>query len=89
MRKGILAGLIPTLALAVTLTACQDTKARQENDQLRSQVAELQKENNELNSRVDSLTKDNAALKDENEKLKVRHVPAKTSKTKHRRRTRH
>ena len=65
MRKSILAGLIPTVALAVTLTACQDTKARQENDQLRSQVAELQKENTELNTRVDSLTKDNAELKDE------------------------
>ena len=89
MRKSILAGLIPTVALALTLTACQDTKARQENDQLRSQVAELQKENTELNSRVDSLTKDNAELKDQNEKLKAKRVSPKTSKTKRRRRTRH
>ena len=90
MRTNALATLVVTMALGLSLTACQDpfgSKARQENEQLKSQVTALQKENAELRSRVDQLTaardglmKDNDALRAENESLKAKHPAAKTSK---------
>jgi hypothetical protein len=43
MRKNTVAGLIVEVALCLSLTACQDTKVRQENEQLNAQVLELQK----------------------------------------------
>ncbi len=90
MRTNALATLVVTMALGLSLTACQDpfgSKARQENEQLKSQATALQKENAELRSRVDQLTaardglmKDNDALRAENESLKAKHPAAKTSK---------
>ncbi len=84
MRKNTVAGLL--LALALSLMACQDTKARQENEQLKAQVQQLQKDKSELGNRVDGLTKENAALKEENERLKASERKAKTPKPKRRRR---
>jgi hypothetical protein len=43
MRPNTGAGLIVAVALGLSLTACQDTKVRQENEQLKAQVLELQK----------------------------------------------
>lgn len=85
MRKHSLAGLVVAVALGLSLTACQDTKARQENEQLKTQVSNLQRENAELRSRIDQLTaardglmRENGALKAENESLKAKHPAGKT-----------
>jgi len=51
MRKNIMAGLLFVLALGLSLTGCEDTKARQENEQLKAHVAELVKESGELGVR--------------------------------------
>src|SRR5262249_34482012 len=85
VRKNTVAGLLLAGALALSLMACQDTKARQENEQLKAQVQQLQKENGELGNRVDGLRKENAALRAENERLKARHPKTKTPKPKRRR----
>ena len=82
MRKNTVGGLLLAVALALSLMACQDTKARQENDQLKAQVLQLQKENGELGNRVDGLTKENAALREENERLKAKHPKTRTPKSK-------
>ena len=88
MRKNTIASLALALALGLPLIACQDTKARQENEQLKAKVSELEKENTDLNGRVDGLTKDNASLAADNERLKTKSTPAKkTPKSKHHRRT--
>jgi regulator of replication initiation timing len=88
MRKNTIASLALALALGLPLIACQDTKARQENEQLKAHVAELEKGNADLENRVDGLTKDNAALAAENERLKTKSAPTKkTPKGKHHRRT--
>src|ERR1700730_3502992 len=89
MRKNAIARLLLVLTLLLPLIGCQDTKARQENDQLKAQVAELQKENADLSSKVDGLAKENSALASENEKLKAAKVsktPKKSSKSKRKRR---
>lgn len=65
LRKNTIANLVVVAALGLSLTACQDTKARQENEQLKAQVAGLVKESADLGNRVDELTKENAALKQE------------------------
>jgi regulator of replication initiation timing len=85
MRKNTLAGLALAVAVALSLVACRDTKARQENEQLKAQVLELQKESGELGNRIDVLTKENAALKDENERLKAKRPATKARKSKRRR----
>ena len=82
MRKNTVAGLLLAVALALSLMACQDTKARQENEQLKAQVLQLQKENGELGNRLDGLTKENAALREENEHLKAKHPKTRTPKSK-------
>ncbi len=87
MRKNSIAGLVLALTLGFSLAGCQDTKARQENDQLKARVAELEKDNTDLNTRVDALAKENSSLASENEKLKaaIPH-PKKSAKGKHRKR---
>jgi outer membrane murein-binding lipoprotein Lpp len=88
MRKNIMAGLLFVLALGLlSLTGCEDTKARQENEQLKAHVAELVKESGDLGNRVDALTQENAALKQENEQLKRKANTKKTKKSKHHRST--
>jgi hypothetical protein len=70
-----------------SLIGCEDTKARQENEQLRAHVAELVKESGDLGNRVDALTQENAALKQENEQLKRKAKTKKTKKSKLRQHT--
>ena len=83
MRKNTMTGLLLAVALVLPLTACQDTKARQENVELKAHVDQLVKDNGNLGNQVDTLTQENAALKQENERLKARKTPAKGSKGKH------
>jgi regulator of replication initiation timing len=87
MRKDTIASLVLAATLALPLIACQDTKARQENDQLKAHVAELEKENTDLGSKVDGLAKENSALATENERLKAKTPPKKVSKSKHHKRS--
>jgi len=70
------------VTLALSLAACQDTKARQENEQLKAQVLQLQKDAGDLGNRIDVLTKENTELKAENERLKTKHPAKKSSKSK-------
>jgi len=85
MRKNTMASLLLVVALDLPLIACEDTKARQENEQLKAHVAELVKENGDLGNRVDELTQENTALKQENEGLKAKRSHTKSTKTKHHR----
>lgn len=87
MRKNTMIGLLFTVALGLSLIECEDTKARQENEQLKAHVAELMKESGDLGNRVDALTQENAALKQENEQLKRKAKTKKTKKSKHRQHT--
>jgi hypothetical protein len=85
MRKNRIASLALAVALGLPLIACQDTKARQENEQLKARVAELEKDNTDLSGKVDGLAKENSALASENEKLKAAQKPSKkAAKGKHR-----
>ena len=84
MRKSTVVSLLFALALVLPMLGCEDTKARQENEQLKVHVAELVKENGSLGNRVDELTQENATLKQENEQLKRKTKAKKTKKSKHR-----
>jgi regulator of replication initiation timing len=62
---------------------------QQENQQLKTQVADLQKQLGEMGNRVDQatttqnqLTKENADLKAENDRLQARHGGTKKAKSK-------
>jgi FtsZ-binding cell division protein ZapB len=83
-----------TLALAalltVPLTACKDTKTLQENEQLKSHVADLQRENGQMGNDVDTLTsardelsKENEALKTQLSACKSKHSSKKAASRKH------
>ena len=85
MRKNTVLSLLFALALFLSMTGCEDAKARQENEQLKAHVAELVKEIGNLQSREDELTQENAALKQENDQLKRTAKTKKTKKSKHHR----
>jgi cell division protein FtsB len=85
MNKKTMGGFGIVVALSLVLAACQDTKARQENEQLKAQVLQLQKDAGDLGNRIDVLTKENTELKQEIENLKTKHPVKKSSKSKHRR----
>jgi regulator of replication initiation timing len=91
MRKNSLAVVLLAIGLGLPLVACQDTKARQENDQLKAQVAQLTKENSDLTTRVDGLAKENSDLSAENEKLKAQipHPKKKAAAAKKKRKRAH
>jgi hypothetical protein len=80
MRNNSLAGLIAAIVLSLSLTACKDTKTLQENEQLKTQVAELQKENTELGNNVGTLAAARDALAKENEMLKAEIKSPKTKR---------
>lgn len=85
LPRNTIASLVLAVALGLSLTACQDTKTRQENEQLKAQLWQLEKDNGDLQNHVDALTQENAELKQENEKLKAKKVKKKkTTKQKHR-----
>ena len=85
MRKNVAFKLALVGALCLTIIGCEDTKAHQENDQLKARVAELVKENGNLGNNVDALTQENTALKRENEQLKARTSKSKKTSKKHHR----
>jgi outer membrane murein-binding lipoprotein Lpp len=89
MPKTVSLGFFAAVVLSLSLTACKDTKTLQENQQLKTQVAELQKENGQLGNDVetvtaarDALAKENSALQAE---LKQKRPGAKASSRKRRR----
>jgi regulator of replication initiation timing len=82
LSRNILAGFALAVAVSLSLAACQDTKARQENEQLKAQVLQLQKDAGDLGNRIDVLTKENTELKAENERLKTKQPAKKSSKSK-------
>ncbi len=90
-RKNVVASFAFTVALALSLTACKDTKTLQENEQLKSQVAELQKENGQMGNNLETVTADRDALAKENAALKTKlkgqkpKRPAKKASSKKRR----
>jgi DNA repair exonuclease SbcCD ATPase subunit len=85
MRENTIAGLALAVVLGVSLAACQDTKTRQENEQLKARMSELEKDNGDLQNRIDALTQENADLKQENERLKAKKTRTKkTARHKHR-----
>jgi outer membrane murein-binding lipoprotein Lpp len=81
MRKNTLTGLAAAIVLSLCLTACKDTKTLQENDQLKTQVAELQKENGQLGNELETVTAARDALTKENEALKARSTPSKPKRS--------
>jgi hypothetical protein len=85
--------LLLVAAGACLLSGCGIGKERQENEQLKAQVAELQKDLGDMGNRVDAATKDkddllkqNAVLKHENDRLKEKRRGARQTKPKRRRR---
>ena len=62
---------VVVMALSLSLAACKDTKTLQENERLKTQVAELQKENDQLGNNLQSVTAARDALTKENEQLKA------------------
>ena len=90
-RKNTWAIFVVAVVLSLPLTACKDTKALQENEQLKAQVAELQKENGQVGNDLetmtaarDALTKENERLKAEIKNLKTRSSRKRASSRKHR-----
>lgn len=79
-RKLAQTSLVLVAALSFTLVACKDTKTLQENEKLKSQVAQLQKDNGQLGNNLETVTAARDELAKENDALKAE---LKTKKTKH------
>jgi peptidoglycan hydrolase CwlO-like protein len=80
-RKNTWARLAVAVVLSLPLTACQNTKTLQENEQLKAQVAELQKENGQVGNDLETMTAARDALAKENEALKAKLKPRKTKRS--------
>jgi ABC-type oligopeptide transport system substrate-binding subunit len=74
--------LLVAAALSLPLAACKDTKTLQENEQLKTQLAELQKENTQAASDLAAMTAARDALAKENDSLKARQAAGKTKHSK-------
>lgn len=75
------AKLAVAVMMSLSLTACKDTKTLQENEQLKTQVAELQKENGQLGNNLETVTAARDSLARENEELKAAMKPRKTKRS--------
>lgn len=80
-RKNAWAGLAAAVALSLCLVACKDTKTLQENEQLKTQVADLQKQNTQMSSDLQAAIAARDALQKENDSLKARVKPKKAKHT--------
>jgi ABC-type oligopeptide transport system substrate-binding subunit len=80
-RKNAWAILAVAAALSLPLAACKDTQTLQQNEQLKTQVAELQKENTQAASDLAAMTAARDALAKENEQLKAAQKPRKAKHT--------
>jgi peptidoglycan hydrolase CwlO-like protein len=78
LREKTWAILAVAVALSLPVAACKDTKTLQDNEQLKTQVAELQKENGQLGNDLETTTAARDALTKENEKLKAEIKALKT-----------
>jgi len=77
-RKSTWAILAVAAVLSLPLAACKDTQTLQQNEQLKTQVAELQKENAQAATDLAAMTAARDALAKENEQLKAAQKPRKT-----------
>jgi FtsZ-binding cell division protein ZapB len=80
-RKNTWAKLAVAVVLSLPLIACEDTKTLQENEHLKTQVAELQKENGQLGNDLETMTAGRDALAKENEALKAKVKPHKARRS--------
>ena len=81
-RKSTLLSLVVAIGLCLSLSACKDTKTLQENEQLKTQVADLQKQNGELGNNLETVTAARDALVKENDSLKEKLKAPKSKSTK-------
>jgi regulator of replication initiation timing len=87
MGKRTLAGFCFAAAMGLVLEACGDSKVREENEQLKAHVLQLQKDTGDLGNRVDVLTKENADLAAQIDQMKKRLAARKSAKPKARSKT--
>ena len=80
-HKNTWAKLAVAVVLSLFLTACKGTKTLQENEQLKTQVAELQKENGQLGNNLETVTAARDALVKENEALRAEVKPRKAKRS--------
>lgn len=83
-RKSAWASLAMAAGLSLFSTACKDTKTLQENEQLKTQVTDLQKQLGEVGNNLETVTADRDNLKKENESLKSQLATHKKVKSKKR-----
>ena len=90
-RRRALATLALPVAMSLLLVACKDTKTLQENEQLKSQIADLQKQVGQMGNDLetvtaarDSLVKENETLKAELKAFQSKKPKKKSSSRKHR-----
>jgi len=69
MRKNSLTTLAAA-ALSLVFVSCKDTEMLQQNEQLKSQVAELQQENAQLGNQIETLTAERDELTQKNAALR-------------------
>ncbi len=81
-RKNSWAILAMAAGLSLFATACKDTKTMQENQQLKTQVSDLQKQLGEMGNNLDTVTADRDNLKKENEDLQARLAARNRTKSK-------
>jgi FtsZ-binding cell division protein ZapB len=80
-RRNAWTGLVAAVALSLCLTACKDTKTLQENEQLKTQIADLQKQNTQMSSDLQAAIAARDALQKENDSLKARQKPKKSKRS--------
>jgi len=81
-RKKTWTGLAAMFVLALSLTACKDTKTLQENEQLKAKVADLQRQNGQLGNNLETVTADRDALSKELTALKTERTRSPKRSTK-------